>query len=125
MTEGTLKSALFQRLRQDEPAFIVLQLATAGAPDREVVGNKRTSYWECKYGKPQFISHGNQELMCQKLAYHGFHCRYVLWIDTGDEKWTYIVNPFSIRNYKTSFEYQFNGLSHRRVCDYIRQVHRQ
>jgi len=121
--EAALKSALFKRLHQDEPSFLILQIATAGAPDREVVGNKLTTYWEGKHGTPHFVSHGNQELMCQRLDVQGY-CRYVIWLEDahGGSKRTLIVRPRDIRTLTP--EVATEGHSHVFVSDFIRKVHR-
>lgn len=131
--EAKLKSALFQRVKEDEPSFLVLQLATAGAPDREVVGNGRVSHWEGKHGTPRFVSHGNQELMCQRLEIQGY-CRYILWLEDayGDSKRTLIVQPRYIRHVIAQLphfqditcEASATGHSHAFVSDFIRKVHR-
>lgn len=124
--EASLKSALFKQLLKDEPTFLVLQIANAGATDREVVGNKRTSYWECKHGTPIFHSPGLQQLICQRLANQGFHCRYILWIEDrdGQNKHTRIVHPLKIESWTTDSEYVFPGYDHHSVSEYIIGVHR-
>lgn len=123
--EARLKSALFKQLRTDAPSFLVLQLATAGAPDREVVGNKCTTYWECKHGTPRFVSHGNQQLICQRLDMQAF-CRYVLWINIAGEPYTFIVKPSDIERFtpgSDAYEETFIGYNHKAVSNYILNVH--
>lgn len=124
--EAELKSALFKQLLKMEPSFLVLQLATAGCPDREVIGNKRTSYYECKHGTPIFQSLGNQKLICQRFANQGFHCRYILWIEDrdGSNQHTRIVHPLQIESWTTESEHIFTGFDHQSVAEYILGVHR-
>lgn len=90
--EGRLKSLFGAELKRQAPGFVLLQLATNGAPDREVVGNGVTTRWEMKHATPDFLSPGNQELMCMRLAGAG-HCRYVIWLERGNVKQTMIVHP--------------------------------
>lgn len=122
--ESALKSALFAKLREVEPNFIVLLLASAGAADRAVVGNQITSYWECKHGTPSFTSKGNQELFCQRLARESF-CRYIIWCEDrrGGAKVTMIVHPLRLHPIRP--EVSILGHDHVWVSDYIRKVHRE
>lgn len=123
--EGKLKASLFRRLHQDAPNLIILQLATAGAPDREVIGNGFTSHWECKHGTPQFVSPGNQELMCQRIEVQGY-CRYILWLEDehGRDKRTLIVRPRHINDaiYDT-YDACVSGHSHSFVSQFIQSLH--
>ena len=82
-----------RELKRRAPEFLTLFYATAGAPDREIVGNNVTTRWEFKHATPFFDSPANQELECMRLAKQG-HCRYVLWAETA--AWgqhTLIVHP--------------------------------
>lgn len=90
--EGELKSLFGAELKRRAPDFLVLQYATNGAPDREVVGLGHTTRWEMKHATPDFRSSGDQELMCTRLA-AAAHCRYVIWQQRGGIKKTMIVHP--------------------------------
>lgn len=90
--EGRLKLAFTKELKRQAPDFLVLHYLTNGAPDREVVGNGKTSRWEFKHATPNFRSPGDQELMCARLAERG-HCRYVIWLELGEKRMTAIVHP--------------------------------
>lgn len=92
--EGELKSAFTRELKCQLPHFITLCFSTAGAPDREIVGNSITTRWEMKHGTPDFLSLGNQELCCMRLATQG-HCRYCIWQEKADgtHQETLIVHP--------------------------------
>lgn len=94
--EAELKSALFKRLRS-LPFFVVLELSTAGAPDRAISGRGRTTMWEFKHGTPDFDSPGNQELLCMRLA-QAAHCRYVVWQSDKNGEHTHIVHPLDVHN---------------------------
>lgn len=125
--EAALKSALFQELKRQLPEFRVLQYATAGAPDRSIVGGGFQSNWECKHGCPTFISPGNQELFCMRLAVAG-HCRYILWTETanGANKRTLIIHPRAMHeraSWTPEAEAACAGFNHRWLVDYIKQVH--
>ena len=92
--EAELKGLFVAELRRQLPGFILLQYATAGAPDREVIGQGRTSRWEFKHATPHFDSPGLQELTCTRLASAG-HCRYIIWCESpqGNQQRTMIVGP--------------------------------
>src|SRR5690348_15206128 len=93
--EAALKSAAMAELARQLPAFLVLQLADAGGPDRLIVGAKRTTFWEFKHGTPQFASPGNQALMCTRLDVQSY-CRYVIWQERDGVALTLIVNPRTV-----------------------------
>lgn len=95
--EGELKSKFSQELRRQLSGFYVLHYATNGAPDREIVGANVTTRWECKHATPDFVSHGDQELMCCRLATVA-HCRYVIWYEKGEIQKTMIVHPKQVMN---------------------------
>lgn len=92
--EGELKSAFTQCMKDHLPNYYMLLLASRGAPDRAIVGNGQTTWWEFKHGTPSFESPGLQELTCMRLAEAGY-CRYVLWMEDakGRGKRTLIVRP--------------------------------
>jgi hypothetical protein len=99
--EAELKSAFTAEMKMYLPGFLMLQFATAGAPDRAIVGYGRTTMWEFKHGTPGFMSQGLQELMCMRLAAAG-HCRYVIWQEhaNGNAQRTLIVHPKVINERK-------------------------
>lgn len=119
--EARLKAALVKELRRQLPSFVVLQLATPGAPDRAVVGNGKTTYWEFKHGTPHFASPGNQELLCMRLNQEGF-CRYVIWQEDRDGKnrRTLIALPQHIM---PQTELSCEGFNHIWLVNQIRRVH--
>lgn len=90
--EAELKSKLGAELRRQLPGFLVLAYATNGAPDREIVGAGVTTRWECKHATPDFLSPGDQELMCCRLAVVA-HCRYIIWFEHHGIQKTMIVHP--------------------------------
>ncbi len=90
--EAQLKQQFTKELKRQLPGAVVLQYATNGAPDREVVYNGISTRWEFKHATPRFESPGIQELTCARLASLG-HCRYVIWYQRRDVKRTLIVHP--------------------------------
>jgi hypothetical protein len=126
--EGELKSEFFKELKHQLPGFLVLAQASAGAPDKAIVGAGYTSFLEFKHGTPDFVSHGNQELFCMRLAHAGF-CRYVIWWEsaTGLGKRTMIVHPKQVHERKNWLfvpEEVTPGFNHPWLVSYIKQVHR-
>ena len=99
--EAELKAAFRREMRLQLPRFLLLQYATAGAPDREVVGLGVTTRWEFKHATPQFDSDGFQELTCLRLA-AAAHCRYVIWFEDGNgtSRRTMIVHPRHVKDKK-------------------------
>jgi hypothetical protein len=90
--EASLKSLFAKELKHQLPGFYILQYATNGAPDREIVGAGITTRWEMKHGTPAFDSPSDQELMCARLA-HAAHCRYIVWHSHRGIEKTMIVHP--------------------------------
>ncbi len=92
--EAELKSKLTKELKKQLPHYLILQYATAGAPDRSIVGDEVQTNWECKHSTPTFDCPGNQLLLCQRLELRG-HCRYIIWWEDGkgDNQQTWIVRP--------------------------------
>ncbi len=92
--EAELKRAFTREMRKQLPHFIMQLFASAGSPDRSITGDGCTTHWEFKHGTPDFVSHGDQELMCMRLAAQG-HCRYVVWQEqkNGAKRRTMIVHP--------------------------------
>lgn len=121
--EAELKSAFTREMTRQLPEFIMLFLATAGAPDRSITGMGRTTHFEFKHGTPGFVSPGNQELMCMRLAEHGF-CRYVVWQEShaGVQR-TLIVHPRFVHDRTLIAEESCQDFNHLFVVDYIRRVH--
>jgi hypothetical protein len=93
--EAQLKQQFTKELKRQLPGAVVLQYATNGAPDREVVYNGISTRWEFKHATPRFESPGIQELMCARLGAVS-HCRYVIWHQWKDVKRTLIVQPQSV-----------------------------
>lgn len=124
--EAALKSAFFRELHRQLPEFLVLQLATAGAPDRLVVGNARSSYLEFKHAEPKYESKGNQKLLCLRLAAQGAYCRYVVWMERGREKWTLIVTPQVVHerlDLISHCEAVTEGFDHRWLVQRVKEIH--
>jgi hypothetical protein len=126
--EAKLKSAFFKELHRQLPGFLILAQASAGAPDKGIVGNGRVSFLEFKHATPQFISHGDQELFCMRLAVQGF-CRYVIFWEsvTGLGKRTMIVHPKQVHEregWRLVPEEVTPGFDHRWLVEYVKQVHR-
>lgn len=92
--EAALKAAFTKELLSQQPTWLSLLQQTAGAPDRAIVGNSTTSWWEFKHATPDFRSPGLQELMCLRIAQHA-PCFYVIWRERADGmgKETCIVLP--------------------------------
>lgn len=124
--EAFLKSAFFRQLKQQAPELMVFQLATAGAPDRLIVGNGKTTFWECKHGTPTFALNGRQDLCCKRLA-DSAYCRYVVWLEDryGSNKRTLIVHPYYIQQVLCGggADDWSLGFNHQWLVKYIKQIH--
>lgn len=122
--EAELKSALFAELERQLPRFYTLLYATAAAPDRSIVGGGRQTNWEFKHCTPSFVSHGNQELMCMRLAEAGY-CRYVMWWEsaTGVGQRTMVVHPRAVHDRSLVPEAWAAGFDHQWLVKFIKQVH--
>jgi hypothetical protein len=124
--EGELKSALTKEVKLQLPGFLTLLFATAGAPDRMIVGNNRVSLWEFKHGTPNFESPGLQALTCSRIAAQGVYCRYIVWQETRREQRTLIVHPKVIlerNSYAVWPELQCEGFDMIWLVHQIRKVH--
>lgn len=125
--EAELKAAFRQELKRQLPSFLSLQLATRAAPDRLIVGNHVSSYYEFKHATPLFGSPGDQELMCCRIATLA-PCRYVIWWD-GVYPLTLIVHPMVVRAQSVKSaaylrpETWTEGFNHAWLVRYIRRVH--
>lgn len=95
--EAELKSKFGAELQRTLVGFYLLAYATNGAPDRSVVGAGRQTNWEMKHATPDFLSPGDQELMCCRMAVAS-HCRYVIWYEKGTIQRTMIVHPKKVMN---------------------------
>lgn len=97
--EGELKSLFGAELKRQLPHALVLYYGTNGAPDREIVCGGKSTRWEFKHGTPDFLSPGDQELMCQRLA-HQHHCMYIIFQETaqGTRQRAMIVHPREVAN---------------------------
>lgn len=123
--EGELKSAFTHELKARLPHFIVQYFSSAGSPDRSITGNGVTSHWEFKHATPNFVSQGDQELMCLRLAVAG-HCRYVIWWEsrTGVGKRTMIVHPRVVYEHQPLLSETWTiGFDHRWLCEQIMKAH--
>lgn len=124
--EAALKSAAMRELLKQLPSFLVLHLADAGGPDKVIVGAGRTTTWEFKHATPDFTSHGNQALLCTRLAIQG-HCRYVIWQEHGGIERTMIVHPRTVlerTSWRVEPEAFCTGFDHRWLVGRIREAHR-
>ncbi len=93
--EALLKQRFGAELKRQLPGFMLLEYATNGAPDREIVGATITTRWEMKHATPDFTSPSDQELMCCRLAACA-HCRYVIWHEHRGIQKTMIVHPLKV-----------------------------
>lgn len=123
--EGELKAAWAREMRQQLPQFYIFQIMTAGWPDRGVVGNSRTTFWEFKHATPDFDSPGNQQLFCRRLAAHAY-CRYVVWWESvhGLGHRTMIVHPRHVHDGSLLPESSTTGFDHRWLVEKMREAHR-
>ena len=123
--EGELKSQFAAELKRQLPGFYLLQYSTNGAPDREIVGAGRSTRWEMKHGTPDFLSPGDQELMCCRLAVAA-HCKYVIWQDIRGIQRTLIVRPRDVKE-RTSWlldaEASCSGFNMRWLVEQVRIAH--
>lgn len=122
--EARLKAAFTRELRRQLPEFVMLEYATAGAPDREIVGNDISSRWEFKHCTPDFCSSSIQVLLSMRLAAQG-HCRYVLWIETpdGEGKRTMVVHPTRIHDKTYQPEAGCHGHDMAWLVGQVKKVH--
>lgn len=125
--EGELKSLFGAEFKRQLTGFYMLHYATAGAPDRTIVGAGRQTNWEMKHGTPDFVSPGNQELLCCRLAQVA-HCRYVVWYEHRGRQKTMIVHPEQIRcrtNWQVTPEASCTGFDMRWLVEQIRKAHHE
>lgn len=125
--EAELKARWRREMARRLPGFLLLQYATLGAPDREVVGLGVTTRWEFKHGTPDFCSPGSQELCCMRLAAAG-HCRYVVWQENADGtgKRTSIVHPKKMHDregWSPEAETWCSGFDMRWLVEQMRKAH--
>jgi hypothetical protein len=125
--EAELKKGFTLAMKNELPRFYLLMLATAGAPDRVIVGGGKTTFWEFKHGTPAFDSPGRQELICMRLAIAGY-CRYVVWQENaqGEDRRTLIVHPQQIRERKGWSLVEEDGcvgFDHKFLVSFIRKIH--
>lgn len=120
--EGELKSAFYSQMSQ-VPGYYILSFSTRAAPDRAVFGNGKITTWEFKHGTPAFVSPGDQELMCARLATAG-HCRYVIWQEPQER--TLVAHPMMVMQrdgWKITPEAWCNGFDIKWLVDYVRRTH--
>ena len=124
--EAKLKSDFFKELHLQLPTYLLLAQASAGAPDKGIVGNGLTSYWEFKHGTPGFTTTGNQTLFAMRLAQQS-PCRFVIWQELSNGlKYTMIVHPRQIherRGWQVKPEYACDGFNHQWLVEQVRRVH--
>lgn len=123
--EAELKAAWRRAMKLHLPGFLLLQYATPGAPDTEVVGLGVTTRWEFKHGTPDFCSPGLQELVCMRLA-AADHCRYVLWTERRGIQRTLIVHPKAMHErdgWEPGAEAWCHGFDVRWLVEYVRKAH--
>lgn len=122
--ESQLKAAFSRELHRHVPHFVMLHYVTAGAPDREIVGNGVSSRWEFKHCVPDFDCPGNQQLVCMRLEAQG-HCRFVLWKEDrdGNNKRTLIVRPKHIHDKSYLPEVWCVGYDHTWLVNQVKKVH--
>jgi hypothetical protein len=97
-TEGTLKAAIMDRLRQYRfvNAYRLEDSSASGIPDIVVTARRRTTWWEAKYGDPSFDWGGIQHLQMIQLEQNGF-ARYIIYRETSSGiKQVAIVKPSEI-----------------------------
>lgn len=124
--EAELKSGLTKELTRQCPGFYILCYATAGAPDRTIIGAGRQTNWEMKHCTPDFVSHDNQALTCTRIAVSGVHCRYVLWQERNGVERTMVVHPRAIlerAGWDVVPEAFCVGFDHRWLVGQIRKAH--
>ena len=92
--EADLKARFTRELKVQRPTWLSLLQGTAGAADRALVGEGRTSWLEMKHATPDFRSPGLQELMCKRLEEQS-RCWYIIWAENaaGGEQRTLLVLP--------------------------------
>lgn len=120
--EALLKAAFTKELRRQMPTFLVLHYATAGAPDREIVGAGRTTRWECKHATPGYDSIELQVLTCRRLALAD-HCRYIFWMEKKGTKRTMILHPERIHDKTLTPETWCIGFDMRWLVDQVAHAH--
>ena len=123
--EAKLKADFGKELALQLPGFVMLSYATAGGPDRTILGHGRQTNWEMKHATPDFVSPGRQELICMRMAGAG-HCRYVIWYEHDGMQQTMIVHPRMV-HFRTGWNLEAEawciGFNHRWLVDQIRQAH--
>ena len=95
MNESSLKSSWMAQMKSDAPGFVAIRhedVRTSGIPDASITGCGRTTWWEAKYGTPDFQSTGIQELTMLRLSAAGY-ARYVIWEERKGVRRTLIVHP--------------------------------
>lgn len=123
--EATLKAALMDRLRKYRGVlpFRIEDTATSGIPDMTVTAGGRTTWWEAKYGNPDFDWGGLQHKRMMELEVFGF-ARYIIYRETADRqiRHVYIARPSDMeRPDQWLYSYDFN---HDWVIAYILSVHK-
>jgi hypothetical protein len=122
--ESDLKAAFGRELARQLPNFVVLAYATAGAPDRSIVGNGVQTNWEMKHAEPGCSLPGRQCLIAMRMAEQG-HCRYVIWHEARLGSRTLIVHPREAHDGAGSFRFEASceGFNHRWLVEQVRKAH--
>lgn len=123
--EAELKSQFRKTMHRMLPSFYLLEYATNGAPDREIVGNGISTRWEFKHATPTFKSPLDQELTCCRLA-AAAHCRYVIWWESGPVQRTMIVHPLHVHkrtDWTLTEESGCAGFDMAWLVDQVRKAH--
>lgn len=91
--EAQHKALFTKELARVAPDLMVLQLTTRGAPDRQVLGRGKVSFWEFKHATPSFEAPLQQQVVCAKIAQRGIPCFYVVFHESRLDRCIYILQP--------------------------------
>lgn len=122
--ESTLKAALMDRLRKYRGvlAFRIEDTATSGIPDMTVTAGGRTTWWEAKYGNPDFDWGGIQHKRMMELEVFGY-ARYIIYRSDANGFWAVcIVKPSDMERRET-WAWKA-GCDHDWVIEQILSVHK-
>ena len=126
MDEAGLKRSLVTLGRAKLPSFVFIrheERFNSGTPDLSVTGNGVTSWWEVKFANPRFKSIGIQEYLLKRLASSGY-ARYIIFgVEKDGSKWTSIVHPRDIADWKTNWIGLVDGHDYDWLIEAIRHAH--
>lgn len=131
--ESELKSAFLKEMKRQLPSFVVLNhedVREGGHPDKSIIGNGMTSWFEFKHATPKFESPDPQWRTCRRIERQGF-CRYVIWWEGGRNQKTLIVRPGLLSTSGSNLslldidqiEESTVGFDMDWLCKYVRRVH--